>query len=339
MNDNQIERALAVSEPTVNTEAALERLRSRAASEHIAPVVMPLRRRAPARWLQGLAAAAAVVLIGSALALSGAAGSILNIFEPKQIVGVPVTKNDLSYLGGACANLQLQQCLGTYGTFAWTTPPQPKELQSLSAANAAAGFAVQTPASLPSSVTGQPRYGVINQSSATFTFSADATRQAATKQNRTIPPLPANIDGAKLFVTGGPAVVMVWGAPANASPTDPTANIPTLVVGQAKAPVISSDGGTVAELQAYLLSQPGISPQLAAAIRAISDPTSTLPVPIPAELAISHQVTLQNGAQGLFIGDNTGIASAVIWQRNGMIYEVIGSLTEAQALAVANSMR
>ncbi len=95
---------------------------------------------------------------------------------------------------------------------------------------------------------------------------------------------------------------------------------------------------TVAELQSYLLKQPGISPQLAAAIRAIVDPASTLPVPVPAELAISHPVTVQ-GVQGLFIGDNTGIASAVVWQKGGMIYEVIGSLTEAQALSVANSMR
>ena len=131
--------------------------------------------------------------------------------------------------------------------------------------------------------------------------------------------------------------MQVWGAPANANPGE-LANIPTLVVGQAKAPVISSDGVTVAELQSYLLKQPGISPQLAAAIRAIVDPASTLPVPVPAELAISHPVTVQ-GVQGLFIGDNTGIASAVVWQKGGMIYEVIGSLTEAQALSVANSMR
>ena len=112
----------------------------------------------------------------------------------------------------------------------------------------------------------------------------------------------------------------------------------TLIVGQAKAPTISSDGVTVEELRSYLLSQPGISPQLAAAIRAIGDPSSTLPVPVPAELAISHPVTVQ-GVQGLYIGDNTGIASAVIWQKDGMMFEVIGSFTESQALSIANSMR
>src|SRR5205814_1978439 len=187
----------------------------------------------------GLAAAAGVVIVASALTLSGVADSVLKIFEPKSVVAVPITQSDLNYLNQACAGLNLQDCMGAYGTFVWTTPPQPKEVQ---------------------------------------------TR------------------------------------------------------GQASAPTISSDGVTVPELQAYLLSQPGISPQLAAAIRAISDPSSTLPVPVPAELAISHAVTVQ-GVQGLYVGDNTGIASAVIWQKDGMMFEVIGSFTESQALSIANSMR
>jgi hypothetical protein len=180
---------------------------------------------------------------------------------------------------------------------------------------------------------------VINRSSATFTFSADSTKQAAARQNRTAPPMPANIDGSKLFITGGPAVVQIWGAPTGATgSTGAYPDVPTLVVGQAKAPTVSSDGVTVVQLQGYLLSQPGISPQLAAAIRAIGDPSSTLPVPVPAELAISHAVTVQ-GVQGLYVGDNTGIASAVIWQKDGMMFEVIGSFTESQALSIANSMR
>jgi len=45
------------------------------------------------------------------------------------------------------------------------------------------------------------------------------------------------------------------------------------------------------------------------------------------------------GTDGLFVGDNTGIAAAIIWQKDGMMFEVIGSLTESQALAVADSLR
>jgi hypothetical protein len=339
MNDTDIGQALGTTEPQVNTDDALTRFRARVQSEGIAEVPPVARRRATSRWLQGLAAAAGVVIVAGALTLSGVADSVLKIFEPKSVVAVPLTQSDLNYLGQACAGLNLQECMGAYGTFVWTTPPQPKELQTRGQASAEAGFAVQAPTSLPSSVTGSPRYGVINRSSATFTFSADSTKQAASRQNRTAPPMPANIDGSKLFITGGPAVVQIWGAPTGATGgTGAYPDVPTLVVGEAKAPTVSSDGVTVVELQGYLLSQPGISPQLAAAIRAIGDPSSTLPVPVPAEVAISHAVTVQ-GVQGLYVGDNTGIASAVIWQKDGMMFEVIGSFTESQALSIANSMR
>jgi hypothetical protein len=336
MNDTKIEQALGTTEPVVKTDEALARFRTRVQTEGIAPVMPVARRRVSPRWLQGLAAAAGVVIVASALTLSGVAESILQIFEPKSIVAVPLTQSDLNYLGQACSGLNLQECMGAYGTFVWTAPPQPKEVQSRAQASGEAGFTALAPTSVPSSVTGNPRYGVVNRSTATFTFSADSTRQSAARQNRTAPPLPANIDGSKLFITGGPAVVQIWGAPSG-TPSGGS-DVPTLIVGQAKAPTVSSDGITVDDLRSYLLSQPGISPQLAAAIRAIGDPSSTLPVPVPAELAISHPVSVQ-GVQGLFIGDNTGIAAAVIWQKDGMMFEVIGSFTESQALAIANSMR
>jgi hypothetical protein len=339
MKDTEIERALGTAEPRVNTDEALARFRTRVQTEGIAPVAPVARQRIPSRLLQGLAAAAGVVVVASALTLSGLADSILQIFEPKSVVAVPLTQGDLNYLGQACAGLNLQECMGAYGTFEWTAPPQPNEVRSREQASAEAGFAAQAPTSVPSTVTGTPRYGVINRSSATFTFSADTTQRTAARQNRTAPPLPANIDGSKLFITGGPAVVQIWGAPAGTpTSTGTSPDVPTLVVGQAKAPTVSSDRVTVDELRSYLLAQPGISPQLAAAIRAIGDPSSTLPVPVPAELAISHPVTVQ-GVQGLFIGDNTGIISAVIWQKDGMMFEVIGSFNESQALAIANSMR
>src|SRR6266480_4932684 len=150
--------------------------------------------------------------------------------------------------------------------------------------------------------------------------------------------MPAIIEGSHLYMTAGPAAFQVCGAGTSAARGGQADAIPTLVVGQAKAPVVTSDGVTVDQLRTYLLPQPGVSPQLAAAIRAIGDPASTLPVPVPAELAVSHPVTVQ-GVQGLFIGDNTGIASAIIWQKDGMMFEVIGSFTERQALDIANSMR
>jgi hypothetical protein len=158
--------------------------------------------------------------------------------------------------------------------------------------------------------------------------------------------MPANIDGSKLFITGGPAVVTFYDdGTSTAGTTGPTAvtgaspfsGMPKLVVAQGRPPVVQSDGVTVEQLQSYLLAQPGISPQLAAQIRAIKDPSSTLPVPIPVDMATSKKVTVQ-GVEGIFVGDSTGLGSAVIWQKDGIVYGVAGTLTEQQVLAVANSL-
>jgi len=328
---SDIEDMLSVPEANVDTERALSRLRARVEAERIAPV----RGRASGAqgvgvniWLRGLAAAAAVALVATLFTVSGLAETILTIFEPKQLVAVPITASDLNSASS----------LGAYGTLTWTEQPKPYDVPDIRTAARDSGMTVLVPSDLPAGA-GTAHYGVMPKTTATFTFSADKTKQAAAAQKRTPPPMPANIDGSKLFITGGPAAVQFWGAPAGTTgASGGYPDVPTLVVGQAKAPTVSSDGVTVDELRGYLLSQPGISPQLAAAIRAIGDPSSTLPVPVPAELAISHAVTVQ-GVQGLYVGDNTGIASAVIWQKDGMMFEVIGSFTESQALSIANSMR
>ncbi|MDQ2912232.1 MAG: hypothetical protein M3T56_03145, partial [Chloroflexota bacterium] len=126
MNDTEIERALGTTEARVNADNALIRFRARVQTERIAPVAPVARRRLTSRWLQGLATAAGVVIVASALTFSGVAGSILQIFEPKSVVGVPITQSDLAAFNSSCSGLNLQECMGAYGTFVWTTPPQPK---------------------------------------------------------------------------------------------------------------------------------------------------------------------------------------------------------------------
>jgi hypothetical protein len=270
--------------------------------------------------------------------VSGLAETILTIFEPKQLVAVPITSTDL----GSAASF------GAYGTLTWTEQPRPYDVPDIRTAARESGMTVLTPGNLPQGV-GAPRYGVMPKTTATFTFSAAKTTQAAAAQKRTPPPMPANIDGSKLFITGGPAVVAFYtdntsttgatgvSGPTGASGASPFSGMPKLIVAQGKPPVVQSDGVTVDQLQSYLLAQPGISPQLAAQIRAIKDPSSTLPVPIPVDMATSKKVTVQ-GVEGIFVGDSTGLGSAVIWQKDGIVYGVAGTLTEQQVLAVANSL-
>jgi hypothetical protein len=113
--------------------------------------------------------------------------------------------------------------------------------------------------------------------------------------------------------------------------------IPQLVIVQMKAPVLYSDGPSVAQYEDVLLSMPGVPPSLASQIRALGDLSSTLPIPIPTSLASAHAADI-NGAPGLVIGDTTGIASGVVWQSKGLVYGVAGSLTDRQVVAIARSM-
>ncbi len=338
MTENDIERLMAVPEAPIDSDRALAKLRLRIEQEHLRPVTVAAPAHTPRQgplvsfWIKGLAAAASIALALTLLTVSGVAETILTIFEPKQVVAVPITSGDLMGTAG----------FARYGTLTWSTQPKPYDVPDLATAARESGLTVLTPAQLPPGVTkATARYGVMPRTTATFTFSADLARQSAASVGRTPPPMPANIDGSKLFITGGPAVVQFFDdgtAPTTGTGASPLSGLPKLVVAQGKGPTVQSDGVTVEQLQQYLLAQPGISPSLAAQIRAIKDPSSTLPIPIPVDLGTSKNVTVQ-GVQGVFVGDSTGLGSAVIWSKDGMVFGVAGTLTESQILAVANSLR
>ena len=328
------EKLLGVPETPVDTERGLARIRERVERERIRPVtreVTGMPRPLVSIWAKGLAAAASVALIAVLFTASGLAGSILTIFEPKQVAAVPITQTDIA---------TAIDSLGSFGTLEWSTQPKPYAVPDLASAARESGLVVLTPSQLPAGVSvATARYGVMSKTTATFTFSAQKTQESAARQGRTPPPMPANIDGSKLFITGGPAVVQIFldGTQAPAPSGDPFSQLPKLVIAEGRAPVVQSDGVTADQLLQYLLTQPGITPQLAAQIKAIKDPSTTLPIPIPIDMASSKTVTVQ-GVQGVFVGDSTGLGSALIWQKDGLVYGVAGTLSEAQIMAVANSL-
>ena len=321
----------------VDTERALSQIRERIEREHLRPVFVasaPSRGRwdrvLSSMWTKTAAGLAYIAIALTLLTVSGVAETIITLFEPKQVVPVQITASDLAGVDG----------FARFGTLTWSTPPKPYDVPNAAQAAKESGLTVLIPSQLPAGVSAsQGRFGVMPRTTATFTFSADTARKSAAAIGRTPPPMPANIDGSKLFITGGPAVVQFYLDATAPAPTgnDPLSGMPKLVIAQGKAPVVQSDGVTVEQLQAYLLAQPGISPSLAAQIKAIKDPSSTLPVPIPVDMATSKQISVQ-GVQGVFVGDSTGLGSAIIWSKDGMVFGVAGTLTEAEILAVANSL-
>ncbi|MFN8484955.1 MAG: hypothetical protein U0768_18115 [Anaerolineae bacterium] len=352
--------------PAVDVAAGLARLQRRMDAENAVNDRAWHERIRPMtqRWIKpvaALAAAAAVVALLVFTPLGTYAQGLLNLFTPRQFVAVPVTQSEMQTLPD----------LTDYGVMARGAALKPQRVDSAAAAAQAAGIPVLTPATLPASVPNTASYYVMPANSNAFTFSAEKAKQTAAARGLTAPPMPANIDGSTLTVNTNPVAMVAYGnsqmldgmmnrsarpasapmsngASAQAKVASPkgtaaeasrvAAEAPSLVVMQTKAPTVTSTGVTVKELQQYLLSQPGISPQLAAAIESIADASSTMPVPVPVNKVTSQTVTVQ-GVNGLLLGDQTGLGSIVMWQKDGIVYVVGGQVKDSEALSVANSLR
>ena len=272
----------------------------------------------------GMLAAATVIF---ALVITAVAQGVF--FQPQTIQAVPVSVADLQSLNG----------LGDFGTLTWTTKPAPQLVTSAAEAATVSGLHVPVVGTLPNGVSSNVTYAAMPAAVGVFTFDAAKAAAAAAKAGKTLPAMPAGMDGSKLTVTVGPAVVEIFGNLNAGAASDPSQlTLPQLVVGASSAPVVTSSGVTTQQLEDYLLSLPGVSPKLAAAIRAVKDPSTTLPIPIPIEYATSKSVTVQ-GVDGVAVGDNTGLGAGVIWIKSGTVYGVAGSLKQDAILAIANGLK
>jgi hypothetical protein len=263
---------------------------------------------------------AAVLLTG--VTATGVAQSWFRVFEPRTVAPVAIVPSDFAGTGA----------LLDYGAVTWLPDaPTLHQLSDATAAGTQSGLPVLMPASLPKGVSGAVSFGVVSHATGSLTFDAQRLRASAAQKGVHVSTMPARINGSKLIVNAGPALLEAWGLSASASQVE----MPTLVIAQTRVPTVDSTGATAAELEDYLLSQPGVPPDIAAQIRAIKDPSSTLPIPIPKGLATTEQVQV-NGVQGLLI--KAVLGAGVVWQKNGVIYAVGGQLTPEQVLAIATSL-
>jgi hypothetical protein len=223
----------------------------------------------------------------------------------------------------------------------WTKQPQFQAATSASDASTMAG-GLQPPvvSNLPAGVSTTVTYGAMSEAEATFTFSADKAKAAAAGHGKALPAMPKGIDGATLTITVGPAVGEIFGnLQQNHNPPDSNSiNLPQLVVARSAVPTARSTQVSVSQLEAYILDQPGISPELRNAIKAVGDPSTTLLIPIPVQYATSKDVTVQ-GVPGIALGDNTGVGSGVVWVKGGSVYVVAGSIKQQDALTIANNLK
>jgi len=318
---------MAGPELKVDVASAFKRVQAAPAGRPRLGLRLPVARPGSRPMMLAFAAVvAAVALLATVIAQDN------NVFAPNSVTPVPVTLADMQSLSQ----------LSAYGDLSWTKKPDLQIVTTAKEAQDISGIKPPTVA-VPAGVSKTLTYAATPKATAVFTFSKDKAAASAAQAGKTLPALPAGMEGAKLTVTVGPAVAEIFGnMTAPAAGSDPSQlNLPQLVVAESSAPVATSTQVSVKQLEDYLLAQPGISAQLKAAIKAIGDPSTTLPIPVPVEYATSSKVTVQTTSgtvSGVALGDNTGVGAGVIFVNHGVVYGVIGSVKLQDAQEIANHL-
>lgn len=282
---------------------------------HLAPV--PTRRRRGTLRRPAVAAlAVGVVLAGAGTA---AANDWLQVFQTRRIAVVNLDAGDLVALPD----------LSAYGTVKVTGQPNVHPVAGAVEAAAEAQLPVPEVIRLPRGVSGDPEYQVGSKASATFTFSARKAAQAATAAGAKLPTPPAGLDGSSVRLDAGPGVAEVWKS---------GTGVPALVVGRVVAPAAFSSGASFDVLRDYLLSLPGLPDRVAEQLRTFTADGSTLPLPVPADQAITRQDDV-NGTPATVVQTKDKTLAAVVWVADGKVTVVAGSLDTAEVLTIARQLR
>lgn len=286
------------------------------------PPVRVTPRRAPLPRVS-LRAGLAIGAVGAVVVGTAAAATFSSVFAPTHVAPVSVSRSDLraiATLTGLGDGAQLGGFITPngsstlrFGTLRWSSSAaQPASSRTQAAAEA--GFPVTLPAHLPAGVGAVQQFGVQPRVTASVTFSSAA----------------AGLAGSSVTLHAGPAVIAEYGGTNGV-------NAPTLGVATMRSPTARSTGATIAEIEAFLLRQPGLPPQLAEEIRLLGDVRTTLPVPVPA--GASERSVQIAGRPGVLLTDSSKAVSAVVWDDGaGMLHAVIGLLDANDVLNVAGQL-
>jgi hypothetical protein len=288
------------------------------------PRPTPVLGRRAARFPRiSLRAALIIGAVGVIVAGTAAAATVTTIFAPTHVAPVSVSQRDLHAIAdltglgnaqsaGGFATQRGSRTLG-FGTVTWSSGAA-HTVRSLAQASADGGFAVTLPAHLPAGVGGVRQFVFQPGVKATVSFNAKA----------------ANVANSSVTIEAGPAVVAEY---SGASRTDG----PTLAVATMRRPTAQATGASLSEIEAFLLSRPGIPPQMAEEIRLLGDLRTILPVPVPPGASVSSVQV--GGWPGVLLADASNAAAGVVWEDGqGLLHGVVGILDPQDVMNVANQL-
>jgi len=284
-----------------------------------------------ARWriaLGGLAAALVLTFLLGTPEGRVATAAFLAQFRSQRLTIVTFDPNQMRQTG-----LFRLEHLGTVTN---PRPPQPTQLPSVDEAARRAGFPVlqPDPATLPPNASKTPTVRFSPATETRLTFDKQKVRQYFDSIGRKDAALPDNLNGATLVVSLPPVVILEYGA---------ADGKPAVMVGQAREVQVGVEGNaSLEEVRSFLLT--AAPEDVARQLRSIQDWRSTLPIPVPVDKISWQPATVGTqpgfpGYPGYLLNDNTGLGSAVIFQRDGRIMGAAGPMRATDLVNLAGSMK
>lgn len=281
------------------------------------------------------AALASLVLVGLLFTLSPVqtlASGFLSIFRVQKFVAVTVDPSSLP-------DLTSPEQLGSFST---TGSGKPRTV-SVDEASKDVGFRVAGPTTLPAGLEPTPR-SVVAADGYTISYVPDmekVNRYLATI-GATDVKLPARLDGATITLQMPPSAQLLYlekGAVDRSADGKmmPRVGQKFLFLGMTTSPTLTvPDGIDLEQVRTELLKIPGLPADLVSQLKSIQDWKSTVVVPVVK--GTSRDVTVQ-GEKGLLVTSPDGQGRHLVWLKGGVVYAMSGSVSEAEIIAAAESIK
>jgi anti-sigma factor RsiW len=238
---------------------------------------------------------------------------------------------------------QLRQMLAPLGTpttnITHDTARQVADVAAAQAFLAQHGATLQVPGKVPTAFDGKTaQYGVADPTSSTYVLNVAVAKQYLSMLNSpelSALPWPNGVDQLTFGLDTPAAAVSVYGDQTQGFGILQMANLPNSGPGAGPA-LHLPDELDVNAFRTALLALPGLPQDTVNQVKNVQDWDRTLIIPVP-EDATTKNVSIKGNA-GLLIVDGQGRGSVVIWQADGQLFAVGGTLSEADILSIANNL-
>ena len=285
------------------------------------------------KWRPLWVAVAVVAILGIALTIEPVrvlAEDFLSIFRVQEIAIMPLGPEQVEKLEEI--SMVLEQ------NFLQVEPvleqqPELVAVASLEDAEAAAGYHVQTPSVLPEGYDVEPTIEVSGAAAGELPIDLELARSAFEMMGLDPMLLPDSLGEQPVYIEIQPLVTQTWRR----------GNRSTLAFLQGPSPVVDYPDDVDPEVLGEAVFQLlGINEREAQRLSRSIDWTSTLVVPVPADLASFREVTINGNSGLLFLGQENasgGTNSAVLWQENGQLFFLAGNVNSTYMMETAESVR